>query len=75
MGRKNARTPTMALMTLGDRVRPQQRMNPHIEPLVWKILPPNRGLAGSGGQLRLPHHTTTSAPASRAVRERARPPL
>ena len=75
MGHKNARTPTMALTTHGEIMRPQQRRNPRIEPLVWKMLLPTRGLAGSGSRLRLPHRTTTSAPASRAVRERARPPL
>ena len=43
--------------------------------LTWRKLPPTRGLAGSGGRLLLPRHTTTSDPAPRAVRERARPPL
>ena len=74
MGPKTARTPTMALTTHGHIVRPQQWRNPRIEPLVWKMLLPTRELAGSGGR-RFLRHTTRSNPASRAVRERARPPL
>ena len=74
MGPKNARTPTRALTTHGDIVRPQQRRNPRIERLVWKMLLPTRELAGSGGRRFLQHTNNPSSPAPRTVREWARPP-
>ena len=74
MGPKNARTPTRALTTHGDIVRPQQRRNPRIERLVWKMLLPTRELAGSGGRRFLQHTNNPSSPAPRTVREWARSP-
>ena len=73
MGPKNARTPTMALTTHGDIVRPQRR-NARIERLEWRMLLPTRELAGSGGRRLLLHTNNPSSPAPRAVREWARPP-
>ena len=73
VGLKKARTPTRALMTHGDIVRPQ-RTNPRIERLAWRMLLPTRGLAGSGGRRLFLHTNNPSSPAPRAVREWARPP-
>ena len=73
MGLKKARTPTRALTTHGDIVRPQ-RSNPRIERLVWRMLLPTWGLGGSGGRRLLLHTNNPSSPAPRAVREWARAP-
>ena len=68
VGLKKARTPTRALMTHGDIVRPQRR-NLRIERLVWRMLLPTRGLAGSGGRRLLLHTNNPSSLAPRTVRK------